>query len=233
MLGQRCADPQDVLSPAAPRWHLIALIALILGVALIGNLVFEPSTAANGHAATRLHEAYLTVALVDACLIGYVARAGRTRWVLSELFGRAPRKEELAPDVLAATLGWLVIEGSDAIFHAMRAGRIEQPSSLLPDSPSTRVAWLVLAVFIAFSEEVVFRGYLLSELERWSRRGWVAILGQAGLFGLAHLDQGASVAVRVALYGIVLAVIARRRGSLFPAVLCHAAIDAWAGFAQG
>ncbi|HEY0463966.1 MAG TPA: CPBP family intramembrane glutamic endopeptidase, partial [Polyangiaceae bacterium] len=52
---------------------------------------------------------------------------------------------------------------------------------------------------------------------------------QALLFGLAHLEQGAGAASRIGAYGLVLGLLARRRASLVPGIVCHIGIDLASG----
>lgn len=62
--------------------------------------------------------------------------------------------------------------------------------------------------FVAFGEELVYRGYLMkrvSDLMGGSRSAWVASLIVVNtIFGLAHLSQGTSGVIAAALAGLVL-----------------------------
>lgn len=85
---------------------------------------------------------------------------------------------------------------------------------------------LVVGVLAPVVEEVLFRGVLLHALlERWSF--WPAALLTSVLFGGMHfvgaISGGHLVVVATTTFGIVLALLVRRTGRLFPAMLTHAA----------
>ncbi len=75
-----------------------------------------------------------------------------------------------------------------------------------------------------FVEEILFRGYLQRRLLRRLRPFW-AIGWSTVIFAILHLDlyQGVSVIP----VGIWLGVIAWRTGSIWPAIICHVAFNAW------
>ena len=89
-----------------------------------------------------------------------------------------------------------------------------------PPSPSTRPV---------SREELVFRGYLRIQLGAFTGRAWLAILIQAMIFGLAHAQQGAASATRIAIYGLALGVVAHSRRSVVPCILAHVATDLVSG----
>ena len=122
-----------------------------------------------------------------------------------------------------ALLGWIF-------------GAPEQSSAVsqLPDN-----IWLFLLdvtvltwVFVAFGEELIFRGMMLSRLETlFGLQGHTSIvavsLAQGVLFGAGHASQGMTGMLITGAIGIVLAVYFMTRGqrSLVPLVLSHGIID--------
>jgi membrane protease YdiL (CAAX protease family) len=84
---------------------------------------------------------------------------------------------------------------------------------------------LVIAAPIA--EELFFRRILLGWIDSRvpSTGGSVAILASAMLFGLSHWGQGLAW-IPLVILGIALGELARRRGSLVPAILLHALFNA-------
>ena len=84
-------------------------------------------------------------------------------------------------------------------------------------------------VLQAAAQEVQFRGLLLGTLER-AAPPWLANLGQASLFGLAHIavqyegPAGPFVPVTVGL-GLVLGWVTQRVGSIWPAIAVHAVAE--------
>jgi hypothetical protein len=123
--------------------------------------------------------------------------------------------------VAAAILGLEII-----LAPRVDAARTAALAPLLPRTVVERVGWVAVAAAAAFGEEVVYRGYLQTQLGALTRRPWLGVVLQALLFGVAHLDQGPVSASRVALYGLLFGLVVRARRSLLPAILAHALIDA-------
>jgi membrane protease YdiL (CAAX protease family) len=91
------------------------------------------------------------------------------------------------------------------------------------------IAIVVITAVIAapIAEELFFRRILLGWIDARvpSTGGSVAILASALLFGLSHWGQGLAW-IPLVLLGIALGELARRRGSLLPAILLHALFNA-------
>ncbi len=124
-----------------------------------------------------------------------------------------------------------------AVFLVLRrkAGLREKPllSALLPRSPSEKSAFAGLSLAAGLGEELAYRGYLLPVLaglvESWL--GGVVVSSLA--FGLAHVYQGPLGAARATLLGALFAASFLLSGSLWPAVVAHAAVDLAAGLVVG
>ncbi|HSU41817.1 MAG TPA: CPBP family intramembrane glutamic endopeptidase [Polyangiaceae bacterium] len=129
----------------------------------------------------------------------------------------------LAAALILGELGWQFAVGD------VRNARVDM---LLPLTRVERAVWCAVALSAAFSEEVVYRGYLARELTRLSARPAVGVLGQAVLFGLAHGEQGSGTMLRFFVYAVGLALVAAARRSLVPCIIGHASVDLLAGFAQ-
>jgi hypothetical protein len=89
---------------------------------------------------------------------------------------------------------------------------------------------VLLAVSVGFCEEVVFRGYLQTQLTAFTGSRGLGIVLQAALFGIAHAEQGGASALRITGYGIILGGLAQLRRSLLPGIVSHVAIDLVSGF---
>ena len=86
------------------------------------------------------------------------------------------------------------------------------------------LGWFFGFAIAAFQEETLFRGFLQNLLqERYGRL--VAIVGQAGVFALAHLGcypvSAWPLLLVVFLVGIVTGWLVDRRGTLLPAGIAH------------
>ena len=222
--------------PLAPLAHTAALVAVMLAVAVTGTLLqhagapVEAHPAAEGGLGPRILRQYLPLLLVNGLLVLYVARLFRPRNVLPELLGRRwQTPADVGVDLLYASLGFVLICAVETLTRPLFAGRNAAVSALLPSTGAERLTWLLVASVVGFCEEVVFRGYLQTQLGALTRRPVLGLLLQALLFGLAHLEQGAAAASRVGIYGLILGVLARHRASLLPGIACHVAIDLVSG----
>jgi membrane protease YdiL (CAAX protease family) len=90
------------------------------------------------------------------------------------------------------------------------------------DRELARFSWLSLTAGIC--EEFLYRGMLLGLLA--GPLGiWPAILISSAVFGIGHAYQGPSGILRTGLVGLVMAIVVVLTGSLFVAMVAHAAID--------
>jgi membrane protease YdiL (CAAX protease family) len=127
---------------------------------------------------------------------------------------------------LAAVGGTVLLLGIALAVPATLLGRLGFPLvALQRDMP-----WVAPGnVLQAAAQELEFRGLLMGALERVAPP-WMANLGQAVFFGLAHIavqyegPAGPFVPVTIAL-GFLLGWVTQRTGSLWPAIIIHAVAD--------
>jgi len=210
----------------------------MLAVAITGTVlqyVGEPGVAASGEAtgrATGICARYLPLLLVNGLLVLYVTRLFRPRSVLLQLLGRRWRTPaDVLVDLLYASLSFVIICGLEALTRPLFAGRNAAVSSLLPSTEAERLTWILVASCVGFCEEVVYRGYLCAQLGAFTKSPTLGVTLQALLFGISHLEQGVGAASRIAVYGLILGLLARRRASLLPGIICHIGIDLVSGLA--
>ena len=217
----------------APRWHTALLVGLLLVVAVSGTWLTarNPATLAAPESGSRITSVYLPMILVAWGLVLFACRLGRRRLELWSLLGRRWTSfSRAATDLVLASTGFLLIEGVEMAFaRPLGPGHSAATVALLPHGAAERLAWLVVAVSAGFCEEVVYRGYLQTQLSAFTRRASLGVVLQAALFGMAHLQQGTATAARFTLYGVGLGALATWRRSLLPGIVCHVAIDVVSG----
>ena len=224
-------DSHELRDSSVPDWHPLALVALLVTTAIAGLLLAGRGGESPTPPRALITQAYLPMLLVSWGLLLYVCRIGRPRFALVELLGlnaatpaRALGDLALAVVVVAVLLGgevaWQLVFG-----HARSAAA----DALLPSTPLEKAVWCAVALSAALSEEVVYRGYFVRVLSRFTGRTSLAVLGQAVLFALAHGEQGGSTMLRFFVYAVGLGVLAVKRGSLVPAIVAHAGVDLLAG----
>jgi uncharacterized protein len=209
------------------------LIFVMLAVALTGMLLAHSGAVVPqvAHARPNLAMAYVPRIVVAWGMLVYVSRIGRPTWALAALLGRGwDSFRRASTDLLLALAGWGVILGVERAWVAfVGAHGAAAVVAMLPRTWTERAAWVVVAVSAGFCEEVVYRGYLQTQLTAFTRRPALAIALQAALFGLAHGEQGVGAMMRLTLYGLMLGALARLRRSLWPGIACHVWTDLVSG----
>jgi membrane protease YdiL (CAAX protease family) len=82
-----------------------------------------------------------------------------------------------------------------------------------------------IMLFVGFYEELLARGFLLRRSRDLLAGIWGPVLLSSFLFGLGHFYQGWYGVVQTALVGVVFARLTLRWGTLWPAILAHAALN--------
>jgi membrane protease YdiL (CAAX protease family) len=131
--------------------------------------------------------------------------------------------------VLAAAVAGVLVGGALAYIAALYPA----PS---PIDVSKLQPWMIFVYFVLAApvqEELIFRGLLQATMGRRvvsvAAGFWTAhfpVLFVAVLFGLIHLDSGVVVAASAVLLGLIAGELRRRSGSLIPAILFHALLNA-------
>jgi membrane protease YdiL (CAAX protease family) len=214
---------------AATRPVLLALAAITVtftllaaGPAVLAGLF---GTGASARAPTS-EDAQVFWASLAQFALTVAAAAIAWRFTPAALRPRLRLTRFGAGAALAAVVGTLLLVGIGLALPASLLGRDGlQPGALTRDLP-----WLWPANALqAASQELQFRGLLMGALERTMGRRW-ANVAQASFFGLAHLavnyegPVGPFVPVTIAV-GLVFGYVVQRTGSLWPAVIVHAAAD--------
>jgi membrane protease YdiL (CAAX protease family) len=95
---------------------------------------------------------------------------------------------------------------------------------LLPHSCAERWRFHAVSITAGVCEEALFRGFLLWYFSVWVGL-WPAAILSSIVFGLGHVYMGVKQIPNTAIIGLVMATLAILSGSLWPAMLLHAAID--------
>jgi membrane protease YdiL (CAAX protease family) len=126
------------------------------------------------------------------------------------------------------------------LFHREALYTLSQSNALVPTTESVRPAWYQIAAFImkisvwaAITEELVYRGMLVSIARRWSAiptqrgRDLFAVILSGTVFGLAHLGTwGPEMAIALAGLGMGLSFAYITIGELLiPVILYHIVFD--------
>ena len=144
------------------------------------------------------------------------------------LLRRARLTDILLAGLLAVAINPLVAELRplvESLFPVPEAVRVVL-EQMMRKLPNLGIAVLILAIVPAISEEVAFRGFILSGL-RTEYRTWSSILISAFLFGFLHVLLSLfGQLFNATILGLLLGLIAVRTGSLWPCVVFHATNNA-------
>jgi len=99
--------------------------------------------------------------------------------------------------------------------------------ALLPVTPQERWTFAAISVGAGFSEELLFRGFLIDYLNQnfTGLDTWALVLISSAVFGFAHLYQGWRGTVLTGVLGSAFGLLYTFTGSLLAPVVIHAAVD--------
>lgn len=161
--------------------------------------------------------------------IWFVAcRIGPPRDVLA--IRRTPLGRAVVLSALALVAGVAVAAALEPIFHGSASQKLELGP--FPGTPASLIAiglsGITITVGAALTEELYFRGLLYGQLgRRWGIAS--AVVGSAGVFGLAHFQPNAFPSLFA--LGLILGLLRLRTNSFWPGVGVHAANNLLAFFA--
>ncbi len=129
--------------------------------------------------------------------------------------------------IVAATIAGVIFGLGFAYIAARYPAR--SPLDLSKLQPSMIFIYFVIAAPI--QEELIFRGLLQGFISRGasSHTFWpihFPVFFTAVLFGIIHVDSGIVLAIEAVLLGLIAGELRRMSGSLIPAILFHALLNA-------
>lgn len=219
-----------------PADHVIAFV-LVIVVPLHGWRAWRRlgHALARGRVDARL-EAYARTILMEWSLVAAVLFV----WIA---LGRSLQSLGLAVSrdgpfmltlVTALVLGALLLNQIRAIrnLDAERIAAIQRQlasvEKLLPHTAAERDAFLGVALTAGVCEELLYRGFLIGYLTPFTGI-WGAVLAAAAVFGVGHAYQGRAGILKTGTIGLVMGAIYALSGSIWPAIVLHAAFDVQGG----
>jgi membrane protease YdiL (CAAX protease family) len=220
----------------APAWHTVVLIAVLLGFSLASSGSQAEFVDQHGRMAI-----YVMTMIWEWVLTFYVIWGLRMMRVpLREVIGEKWHNPmDAILDIAIAGGFWLlstlVLVGMAYALGLAKAQNIQtarqQISFLFPQSGLEIVAWTLLSATAGFCEEIIFRGYLQTQLARITGATWIGILGQAAVFGGAHAYEGWQRMIIIGVWGSMFGVLVLLRRSLRPGMMAHGFHDFFTGIA--
>jgi membrane protease YdiL (CAAX protease family) len=217
----------DAERPPWPWWTGPVALFLALAMALVaGSIVYGIAEATVGDAQDRPGANLAATLVGDLCFVGaalfFAQMAGR---VTPQQFGL--RSFRVGPAIGWAILAYVVFALIGGAFIEI-VGVDEEDRTLdnlgVDESTAALIAaMLLVTTVVPVCEELLFRGYVFTAL-----RGSFGVIGAAllsgTLFGLIHADpdRPAAYLLPLALFGVMLALLYWKTGSLWPPIGLHA-----------
>lgn len=122
--------------------------------------------------------------------------------------------------VLITVTAYLALSGTSL------DGLVQERAAFLDEVPHIPPLIAVpFALFVGIHEEVLFRGFILGRLRALFGSTVAAVIASSIVFGLLHGYQGAIGVVQTTTVGLVLATLAARFRTIWPAILAHGLFD--------
>ncbi|MEW5801848.1 MAG: type II CAAX endopeptidase family protein [bacterium] len=109
----------------------------------------------------------------------------------------------------------------DFFTHAGLSHIEEVPLSLMPTGIWEIVLGGVLVLVVAFAEEIIFRGYLITRLEEITENPLISVLLSTLLFTIGHAYEGAAGMMAVGYIGLVFSLLFLWKKSLAMVIVLH------------
>jgi membrane protease YdiL (CAAX protease family) len=223
-------DPWSERLPSPPTlMHaMIAISVLVEGGAVLTGLFLAIAGRENVAIAQAMSYAVcaLAVSIATWTFLSNRGVSSRDVWRWREANGDAHAgfsRASLEAAVLGMSGGLML--GVVALGYRLLLQEIPATAEIIRRSqeqmsaiPHLRISYLVMAVvFAPFAEEYLFRGLLYRALDReWE--GWRAVVGSAAFFAVYHQPLSWPM---VFLVGATNALLFKKTGRLFPAVMLH------------
>jgi membrane protease YdiL (CAAX protease family) len=219
--------------PLASRRHTVRFLLIVGAIAVAGLLRSRASAGGGSPVPPPGYRAllYLSLIALQLAFVWFVAvgirRTGRR---IVDLLGRRWRSPlDGLRDAGLAVLFLVALYGCLLGLRALLGPSPANTAFLLPKGALESFLWVAVAIAAGVCEELVFRGYLQTQLWALSGRLPLAIVLQALVFGLAHLYQGWRPALLTVAYGLAFGALAAWRRSILPGAIAHALIDVIGG----
>jgi membrane protease YdiL (CAAX protease family) len=162
-----------------------------------------------------------------AVLLGYWACIGRPLQALM-LIPASPVRFAIGMAVALALCALLMLQNKAIrarpdVMPRLRK-RLAYGEPLMPHTGAERWRFHAVSITAGVCEEVLFRGFLLWYFAVWFGV-WPAAILSSIVFGIGHVYLGVRQIPNTAIIGMAMATLTILSGSLWPAMLLHAAID--------
>lgn len=215
---------------AAGFSHLLVIYIIVVWPALIRRRYGALKKRLQERDAKARMRAYRRMLLHQgAMVLAVLGIAGLGKIPLSRVGFTRPAGDSLQTYILLAFLVSLI---ASSLVLRRKGDHVVQrlfkmAGAILPFTAQERWTFAAIAVGAGFSEELLFRGFLIDYLSR-NLPGvdtWALVLISSVVFGFAHLYQGWRGTLLTGVLGVAFGMLYTISGSLLAPVAIHAAVD--------
>jgi uncharacterized protein len=209
--------------------QICLLLFLLIGYPLISVGMSLLSHTDATRLTSRISQIYLPSLLIELIILTLVIMTLRRTG--TSLAGIGLSKEDFNwANVISALIFFVGAWAMITLIRGaiLRSGYIPEKDFmyLLPRTLGERVFWVLLSIGAAFSEEIAFRGYIVTRLRILTGRYWLGAVVSSIAFSLGHLYQGMAGVILTFIYGLLFAGLFVARKSIVPGIIAHFLQDA-------
>lgn len=209
----------------ASRSHTLSVLLFLLVVTVAGVLVSRLWPDARPGRLTT----YLQILVIQWFLFWYVRlgtrRAGIMVGQIVDQSSWSLRRGVFHVAVaLPACALWMTLGAALGGVLRLSSQELHQLQLLLPQTPVEKALWVLVSLTVGFTEEFLYRGYLLRQFHALTGSLKAGLFLQVIVFGLAHAVLPWKFLVSTAVLAVYLGALAIWRRSLVPGMIVHAAI---------
>jgi len=225
--GVRVKLSADIYRPVASLWHTSLVLAVQGVLSYRGAIRFGKLRAlAEGHRAGLYERTMISEWMMLGLVLAGVWWHGSS--LLTVLGERWRSLGQFLRDLGIAVLFLMVTIAIGSVFGHGR-GDESATRSLLPQGRTEMWLWVALSVTAGICEEAIYRGYFQRQFIAATKNAPAGIVLSAALFGAAHLYQGVSHALQIALLGVMGGIVAYWCKSVRPGMIAHSLQDILGG----
>jgi membrane protease YdiL (CAAX protease family) len=223
-------QPEEPQEPRSiPSIQLYLLLFLLVGYPLISILMSLASHSDPAKITSLIKQVYLPSFMIQIIILALVVTVIRRTTITFAAIGL--RKDDINWTNLASALiffagAWTLIALLQGL--VIRYGVLPSKDFfyLLPKTLGQKAFWLLLSLGAAFSEEIAFRGYVITRIRILSGSYLMAAVLSSFAFSLGHLYQGLAGVFLTFIYGLMFSGLFVARKSVLPCVIAHFLQDA-------
>lgn len=196
----------------------VALLCLVLPASGVRQWLFGVPPLLSETPKPRIQAS----AIFNCAMLGFVG------WLTMRLVGinlLRPWHPTLIEAVAGPILFGATFAANRLLWPWMQADPRRSNIKILPSGVDEYPMWTAVSVAAGVGEELAYRGALFLTLTWWSGQQWVALGLVAVSFAAAHLRQGMRAALFILVFGALLQLLVMVSGSLYMAMIVHAAYD--------